>query len=288
MAENFLRKYKLTITASNGNSVVIQGQHIEFTINLDSSSKLNELDLKIYNLSLNTISVFSNIDATIKLEVGYGDNPLSTIFLGNKIYVSTKREGTEVITNVLAAEGAVTVREGRVQSALPEGCTVKQIIDKIIKDGMPEITAVNANGDTLQRTYPRGYSVTGNAKQELDKITSTNNLKWHIVQNTTINVYPINGDIKRKAILVTPTMIKNTPEQTTEEVSKLKKDLNMPKKTGINLTLQMNPLFVAGGLIKLEGTFNTDGVYVINSITHSGSFEGDTWDTSLECSDYKQ
>lgn len=286
MSENFGRKYKLSITASNGKGVIIQGQHIEFSVSLSGSSKLNELDLKVYNLSAETIAIFDNIDALVKLEVGFGDNPFSTIFNGNKIYVASKRGGTEVITQILAAEGAVTVREGRTQSALPEGTTVRDVISKIIKDGMPEIKVVNMNGDTLTKTYSRGYSTTGNAKVELDKITSTNNLKWHIVQNDTINVYPINGDIKRKAIVVTPTMIKNTPEKTTKEVSELKEDLNVPKKLGLNLTLQMNPLFVAGGVISVQGTFNSDGNYVIDSVKHDGSFEGDSWDTSLECSNY--
>lgn len=286
MADNFIRKYRLTITASNGKQVVIQGQHIEFTVSLSGDSKLNQLDLKIYNLSQETISVFDNIDAVVKLEVGYSDNPLAVVFNGNKTHVSTKREATEVITSLLAAEGAVSVREGRTQVAHAEGSTVKQIIDKIIKDSMPEIKVVNANGDGLNRTYPRGYSTTGNAKVELDKITSANNLKWHIAKNDTINIYPLNGNIGRKAIVVTPTMIKNTPEKTTEEVAKLKEDLNVPKKLGLNLTLQMNPLFIAGNLIKVEGTFNSDGVYVIDKVTHTGSFEGDSWDTSLECSNY--
>ncbi len=287
MTENFIRKYNLSITASNGKGVIIQSQHIDFTVSSSGDSKLNELDIKIYNLSAETIAIFDNIDAIVKLEVGFGDNPLATVFNGNKIYVASKREGTEVITNVLAAEGAVTVREGRVQAALPESSTVRDIINKIIKEGMPEIKVVNLNGDTLNRAYSRGYSTSGGAKIELDKITSANNLKWHIIQNDTINVYPVNGDIKRKAVLITPTMIKNTPEKTTREVSELKDDLNLPKKTGLNLTLQMNPLFVAGAVIKLQGTFNSDGVYVIDKVRHSGSFEGDNWDTSLECSNYQ-
>lgn len=286
MAENFIRKYKLTITTSTGKQVTIEGQHIEFTVSASGDSKLNQLDLKIFNLSPETIAVFDNVDAVVKLEVGYQGSPLASVFNGNKIHVSTKRESTEVITNVLAAEGAVSVREGRTQTAHAEGSTVKQIIEKIIKDSMPEIKVVNLKGAGLERTYPRGYSTSGSAKAELDKITSVNNLKWHIVQNDTINVYAVNGDIGRKAIVITPTMIKNTPEKTTKEVSKLKEDLNLPKKLGLNLTLQMNPLFVAGNLVKVEGTFNADGVYVIDNVSHDGSFEGDSWDTSLECSNY--
>jgi hypothetical protein len=286
MSENFIRKYRLTITSSSGNQVVIENQHIEFSISLKGKSELNELDLKIYNLSQETIDVFDDIDATVKLEVGYKDNPLAVAFLGNKIACITTREPPEVITQLLAAEGVISVREGRTQQAHPEGSTVDQIIRKIIKDSMPEIKVVNSNGVGISRTYPRGYSTSGGAKEELDKICSANNLKWHISQSDTINVYPLNGNIGRKAIVITPTMIKNSPEKTTKEVSELKEDLNLPKKLGLNLTVQMNPLFTAGNLVQVQDTFNSDGTYVIDNVRHEGSFEGDPWDTELECSNY--
>lgn len=288
MSVNFLRKYKLTILGKSGKGVVIQDQHIEFNISLKSGSKLNELDLKIYNLSAETLSIFDTVDATITLEVGFGDNPLVTCFKGDKISCQTKRDGTELITTLLASDGAITVREGRVQVATPEKSTVEDVIRKLISTGMPEIKTVNIDKEapTLTKTYNRGYSATGGAKEQLDAICSANNLKWHIVQNSVINVYPITGHIGRKAFLITPTMIKNTPEKSTEEVRELKKDLNVPKKQGIGLTLQLNPLIVAGGLIKIVDTFNSDGVYVVDKVTHLGSYEGSTWDTKLECTNY--
>ena len=288
MSENFLRKYKLTILGTDGKGVIIQDQHIEFKIDLNSSSKLNEMDCKIYNLSAETIAVFDKIDASVTLEVGFGDNPLATAFKGDKIFCSTKREGTELCTTLLATDGAVTVREGRVQVAVPEKSSVESIIREIIKKGMKEINTININKDSpnLKKIYNRGYSASGGAKEQLDAICNANNLKWHIIQNTTINVYPVTGDIGRKAYVITPTMIKNTPEKVSEEVRKLKNDLNVPRKLGLNLTLQLNPLITAGSLIQLQGTFNADGNYVIDKVTHDGSYEGDTWDTKIECTVY--
>ena len=288
MSENFLRKYKLTILGTDGKGVIIQDQHIEFNVTLNSSSKLNEMDCKIFNLSAETIAVFDKIDSTVTLEVGFGDNPLVVCFKGNKIFCATKREGTELVTTLLASDGAVVVREGRVQVAVPEKSSVESIIREIIKKGMKEIRTVNINKDspTLSKTYNRGYSASGGAKEQLDTICGANNLKWHIVQQTTINVYPINGDIGRKAYVISPTMIKNTPEKTSEEVRKLKNDLSVPRKLGLNLTLQMNPLITAGSVIQLQGTFNADGNYVVDKVSHDGSYEGDSWDTKIECTTY--
>ena len=285
MSENFIRKYKLTIEGS-ACKVVIQEQHIEFDITLSADSKLNELDLKIYNLSKETIGVFDEVDTVVSLEVGFGDNPLALAFKGNKIHVSTKSEDEHIITTLLAAEGAVSVREGRTQTVVAENATVEEVIRKIAKDSMPEIKVFNLSGDGLKKTYPLGKSVSGSAKIALDKICSTNNLRWNISQNDTLNVLALDGSTKRKAIVITPTMIKNTPEKTTEEVEKLKDDLKVPKKLGLNITLQMNPLFLAGGVISVQGTRDADGNYLIENVKHSGSYEGDNWDTHLECTNF--
>ena len=143
MSENFLRKYRLTILGVDGSKAVITEQQITFNVELKSDSKLNELDLNIYNLSAQTIATFDKIDSTVTLEVGYGDNPLALIFQGNKIFCATRREGTELITNILASDGAVVVREGRVQISTPEKSSVDFVIRKIIKEGMKEISVVN-------------------------------------------------------------------------------------------------------------------------------------------------
>lgn len=81
-------------------------------------------------------------------------------------------------------------------------------------------------------------------------------------------------------------MIKDTPEKTSEEVRELKNDLNVPRKLGLNLTLQMNPLITAGSVIQLQGTFNADGNYVVDKVSHGGSYEGEVWDTKIECTVY--
>ena len=287
MAENFLRKYRLTILGKDGSRTIIEEQQIKFRVALRSDSKLNELDATIYNLSAATIAAFDKIDSTITLEVGFGTNPLGIIFTGDKIFCNTKREGTELLTNLIASDGAVVVREGRVQVAVPEKTSVESVIREIIKKGMKEIAVVNIeDSPDLKKTYSRGYSATGGAKEQLDDICKANNLKWHIIQGRTINVYPVTGDIGRTAVVITPTMIKNTPEHTSQELRKLKEDLSVPRKLGLNLTLPLTPTITAGGLIQLQGTFNSDGNYVIDHITHEGDYEGDTWDSKLECTNY--
>ena len=152
---------------------------------------------------------------------------------------------------------------------------------------MKEIRTVNISKDypTLKKTYNRGYSASGGAKEQLDAICEANNLKWHIIQGTTINVYPINGDIGGKAYVISPTMIKDT-EKLQKRLESLRMIWSVPRKLGLNLTLQMNPLITAGSVIQLQGTFNADGNYVIDKVSHDGSYEGEAWDTKIECTVY--
>ena len=143
MSLKWLRKYRLTIGKENtvgatnaAQSVIITDSHIEFDVSVTGDSKLNTLDLKIYNLSRSTIAIFDIENVQVTLEVGYGDDPFVVLFKGEKTYMTTAKKGTEIITTVKAAEGSVATKEGQVNSTLPQGAKVKDVINKLISEGM--------------------------------------------------------------------------------------------------------------------------------------------------------
>lgn len=287
--EKFIRKYKLTIGEANSSStgskqsVVIQDSHIVFDISIDHKSKLNNLDLKIYNLKKETIAVFDTKDVLVSLEVAYGDEPFALLFRGNKTTMQTIKEPPNTITKVLAAEGYVSVREGRMQNTQPEGTTVEQILRALIKEGFPDIKTVQITGDGAKRVYNKGYSVTGNTKKALDDVCAANNLLWTIEKNDTIYIYPRNGSIKYEAIIISPTTgLLATPEKTSQEIRHLKKDLNVSPDAGIKFKSLLNPLLKAGALIKIEDTFDSDGTYRVDKISHSGGYEDEDWTSTVE------
>lgn len=288
--EQFDRKYKLTIgspnatgASTNKKSVVLQDNHIEFDIKNTADSKQNTLELKIFNLSQETIAIFDVKDVLVTLEVAYGDAPYVIIFRGDKASMKTERQETEVITTVIAAEGYVASREGRLQAAVGEGSTVKDVINKIIKEGFPEIKVINISPDVTTKVYNKGYSISGGAKKALDDVCNANNLMWNIEKNETINVFPKKGDIKVKAFVLTPQNgLISTPEKTSQEVRNLKDDLDVPPDAGIKFQCLLNPLLKAGSLVQIRGTFNSDGDYRMDSISHRGGYESDEWTTTVE------
>jgi len=293
MGLKWLRKYRLTIGKPNvegstatTQSVVITESHIEFDVSVTGDSKLNTLDLKIYNLSQSTIAIFDIENVQVTLEVGYGDEPLVLLFKGEKTNMTTARKGTEIITTVKAAEGSVATKEGVANVTLPEGAKVRDVIAKL-KESLPEVKVLNMNGEGLDRAYNGGFSASGNIKKALDDICSSNNLQWHIDKGDTMNVFPINGDTKVKAIQLTPyNGLINTPEKTNKELNKLKKDIDAEDTAGVKFECLLNPLIQAGGVVQLQGTFNSDGNYRVDKVTHAGGYESDDWTTSVEAVNY--
>lgn len=294
MSLKWLRKYRLTIGKENAvgasnaaKSVIITDSHIEFDVSVTGDSKLNTLDLKIYNLSRSTIAIFDIENVQVTLEVAYGDDPFVVLFKGEKTYMTTAKKGTEIITTVKAAEGSVATKEGQVNSTLPEGSKVKDILNKLISEGMPEIKSVNMNGGTLDRVYNKGFSASGNVKKALDDLCKSNNLQWTLDKGDTINIYPLNGDTKVRAIQLTPhNGLINTPEKTNKEIDKLKKDLDKADTAGVKFECLLEPLIQAGGVVQLKGTFNADGNYKVTKVSHSGGYESDDWTTSVEAVNY--
>ena len=291
MPDNFDRHYELILgepnvigaTGTLSNSVKITGNNIRFNIKKTNDSTLNELDLVIYNLSKETIAIFDKKDVKVELKVWYSTNPPITLFAGEKTHCQTKRVVENIETNILASEGYSASREGRVQVAFPKDVSVKEIITRVMLEGLGGSPVFSKSaGALIAKTYNNGFSVSGSAKASLDKVCSSNGLTWDMG----LNVYPINGSTDRKAIVLYPWHIKNSPEKTSQETRKLKEDLNAPKETGLKVTTTLNPLLLAGDLVKLEGTFNADGVYLIETVSHSGEFEGDEWDTTIEVADY--
>jgi hypothetical protein len=285
----FIRKYRLVIGEANTSdktdkkSVVITEQHVEFDTQHHQGSKPDTMEIKIFNLSRETIAIFDKKDVLVSLYVGYGDDELVLLFRGNKTFMETTKSNTEVITRVLVADGYVSIREGRAHTTQPEGANVEQVIRGIISDSMPEITNINMNGATLKRIYNSGYAVNGNATTALNTICSANGLIWNISENNTINVFPIKGSIKKEAIVISPNDgLINTVEKTNQDIKALKKDIDAPEDAGIKFKMLMNPLVKAGQLISIQGTFATDGVYKVKTATHSGSYEGTQWETSIE------
>ena len=289
--EKFGRKYRLTIGGTNirgstsnlTKSVVLTESNIEFDIRTTKKSKLNTLELKIYNLSKSSIAIFDVKDVLVTLEVGYADEPYVLLFKGDKANMRTTKTPPDVVTTVIAAEGYVAIREGAVQVTSPEGSTVKQVLSSVIKAGFPDIKTINITGEGTLKKYNKGYSSSGHAKSQMDTICKANNLEWNIEKNEILNVFSKKGDIKVKSLVISPSNgLLSSPEKISQDVRTLKNDLGVPPDSGIKFECLLNPLVRAGAVVTIEGTFAADGNYLVNEVSHRGSYEDNDWTTTIE------
>lgn len=294
MADAFNRKYKLTLGRVGGNNtVVLTEQHIEFTVGQSSNSELNSLEINIYNLSDSTVSLLDRKDLPVRLEVGYENSPLGLIFNGTKTSSYSYRSGTEIITHITAQEGAKEVRESRCSATLPKQVTLRQVLEEIIKQAYPSY-GKNLRGDILDsKRYNAGISLSGSACYLMDTYCIPNGLEWTVLHGNLINVAPKNGTSRSQSeivILSPSTGLIGSPEKMTKDSNNMDGDTKNTQSFGVRLKSLINHKLVAGYLVKLQDTGlsgfgnagSLDGIYKIEKVTHTGSYEGAEWVTVIE------
>ena len=286
----FIRKYKLTIGQAS-EAVVITDLHIKFHIKKTSDSQHDTCEIEIYNLSKQTIAVFDKEDVLVQLEVGYRDQPLQLLFRGTKTFMTTSKEETDVKTTVQCADGFTITREGTVAVSNPSGSNIKTIINSIVNNGMKSTDGSSAiktvefqgGADAFSKVYQNGFSAVGSAAQQLKSVCEDNNLTYTITNNDTLTIWPKDKDNKYSATVLSPDNgLISSPESMSQEIQKLKSQKGTPSEAGIRFKCLLNPSLVAGSNVKIQGTFNRDGVYTAQSITHTGGYESEEWHTEIE------
>jgi len=301
----FIRKYKLTLGAADksqplvlkqgvtsmSGSVVITDLHIRFRIKRTSDAQHDTCEIEIYNLSKDTIAVFDKDDVLVQLEVGYRDQPLQMLFRGTKTFMTTSKEEADVKTTVTCADGFTITREGSVAVSNPSGTNLKTVITSIVNNGMKSadgtstIKTVEFQGgaDAFSKVYQNGFSAVGAAAKQLQSVCDDNNLTYTITNNDTLTIWPKDKDNKYPATVLTPDNgLISSPESMSQEIQKLKNQGGTPSESGVRFKCLLNPSLIAGSNVKIQGTFNRDGVYTVQSVTHTGGYESEEWYTEIE------
>ena len=273
------------ITVDPAKAAVIEGNQIDFSVVRTADSKANTLQCNIYNLSPDTLSLMEKQDAFVKLDAGYVQGEIGTIFRGNKIHMTTSKQGPHKVTTLQAAEGYVQIRESKLALTLPKGSTLRQILLKIASEVSSDLST-ELSGEILNKTFNAGSSVIGNMKQNLDAICKAHGLEWSIQNNKTLIVNPIgkpNNNLAQAVVVSYDTGLIGAPERTSQNVSNLEKAISEPEIQGVRFTSLLDHRYFVGGWVKLQGT-NLDGTYKIIEVTHNGNYEGNQWTSTVEAS----
>lgn len=261
-----------TFNETQPNAIVVRKLRMSFEIEKTLEPDPNPATLTIWNLAENTRTEVQRKPLQICIEAGYGENT-SILFIGDMQEAFTRREGADLLTKFLIADGdrCMNARVNRAFSAGTSGrAQIKEIagqmglrVPKNVEDAKEFVQAVASGG-----------SVRGPARQALTTVTRRYGATWSI-QDGQLQILRGNEVRADQALIVSEeTGMLGTPE------------LGSPGKKGEAPTLTVRHLLYPeckpGGKINLQAEF-LKGLFRIEKVKHSGDTHGEEWSTVLEC-----
>lgn len=256
------RVYKLSI-GSDSQSVAIENLRISFEIIKTIEADPNQGTFAICNLSpSNRALITEKKYDRIKFEAGYRDGGLKTLFLGFIDTVENFIEGTDTITNIVAADGAKDYREAVTSKTIAKGSTKKEIVTQILED-MPETDQGAIDIDNEEKSI-RAKALFGSCRDVLGKLSTGLDSKWSIQDNELM-------------------VLKNDSALANDEGFLLSRETGMigsPAKNsdGLEVKCYLNNIMKIGQLCAIESQLSEySGSYKINKITMMGDTHSSEW-----------
>lgn len=281
------RKYRLTIgDYKTGNGLLIEGLQVSFDISKssDNTNNSNSASIEVTNLSDESLKILQTDYPVAVFEVGYESlGNMAIIFGGQVTNISTRKQGTDRVTQIVMGTGYTELNHSTLQKLVPAGKTVKDVVEEL-KKSFPNISRGVYNGTNLNSVLINGYSLSGSLRTELDRLSKTYKLEWRIDGDT---LYVNNRDRASTenfdtAYVVSPSSgLIEIPYYVSGNANETLKD--PAKKQSVQFSMLINPHINAGEVIKLEDTQIT-GWYKVDSIRYSGSWRNGDWLQEVSCS----
>lgn len=244
----------------------IRDLRFQFRVNKGKGSDPNGMELKIFNLSKETIGKISATGQVVILEAGYQDLS-NVIYIGDVVDngIRHTRQGPDRITTIECGSGANSLANVKIVDTFDPNITIKDAFTKIaasLGESVGDIV------DLLTDKLNNGLTVTGSAKDALDKLAQTSGVDWSIQDG---KIVAIN---KNRAI---------NSEAAAPLVSPGSGLIGSPTRTdkGVNFRSLMNGAIHIGTLIKIESEL-INGFYKVEKLTHEGDTRDTPWYTSGE------
>lgn len=260
MSLKFNRDYRILIELTDGTALDIKPPFtIDFTIQRQTLSTANSLDLNILNLNpAIRRQLFQDrylIEGFNKIVVQAGyNNELSTVYVGNIYEAQSQSRGgdTEVITQIKSRDGFLDVALTQSNRTFNSNTSAKEIINALIND-LPNVKKGGVGG--FDKVYKRPVTVEGNSYENIKKYSNNNTF----IDNNKIYALDQSEILPGSAyVLDESTGLLETPVK--QETLLRLKTLFAP---------QLNVGRIANVKSRIEPIFN--GQYKIIGLTHSGT-----------------
>lgn len=290
-AQQYLRKCKLTVFGAGVDALDLSELRIKFQIKRASSMTPNIGDIRVYNMTPETIARIGNRKEfnRVLLEAGYGGN-YGVIFIGNIIQLIAGRESaTDTFIDILAGDGDQAFNFAVVNQTIAAGATPEQQVQASLAEMKKKGVDAGHLGDFPTTQLPRGKVMYGSAKNYLRNVAASTDKNWSIQDGKLTFISNTSYLPGTRAVLTSKTGMIGTPNQTNE---------------GVNVKCLLNPLIKIGGEIQIDNKSverlklnladpknvanipapqTADGVYYVLAAEHEGDTRGIPWYTTLVC-----
>lgn len=248
------------------------------------TKEASDSSITFYNLSDTTrlfIEQYQNKNPVLMLEAGYiSDLQIPLLFQGEVIDVKDSFSGHTRTTQLTLKSGATNMKESYSVRSYRAGTSASAIVKDVIRDmRLPEGTMFF--GDKNNVVIEKPVVVNGASIDWLRKFSKNNSLKFWI-EDGVANILPdnyvelpsefVHGISSSTNMIGSPT-VANGDTATQER--------QPANKQTLSVTTTLNGAYKIGDKVALTSKYY-NGVYVIETITHSGTFEGSDWQSTLQ------
>jgi len=284
----FNRQYKIL----SGGLVLVDGTkedapQITFTVENVFGGGVSYAEIVIYGLNQSSRDTLTDRETReksglkdIELMAGYEGN-VSTIFKGViRNAFKNSPDGINQTVTMYCRSSAYEFEDKQIERTFGNETPAIEVIRGVAEAfGLPLLVY----GDfSDQQPYMFGYSATGDVKSEMNSLAYTHGFAWQIENRKTVIIK--NGEAR-------------TEDVTTYDPNELLIGGTEVTDIGANIVVNLNPQLTPYTFVDINSSSpraNYSGVYERTvsvkqgryrtyQITHTGDFEGDTWETRAQC-----
>lgn len=267
----FLRKYEISIyNAKKTKLLQTSLLRVAFKIKKTLSSDPNKAEIKIYGLSQNTRNNLRQGFNRVILSAGYADNK-AVIFDGQTTKTEVTRSGADVITKLVAGDGALGIKGGSMSLSFKPGTSIKAVLEEVTKT-MPDVKVGILKGIDNKTVPAGGYSFGGSTYLFLNSLGKSFDFSWSI----------------QDGLLETVGVDPSKPGVTVDDAGKNAYVFNagsgliglpqLQDNGQIKFKALLNPRIKPGRVVKVETQSELgNGFYKVSEVSYSGDLRGASW-----------
>jgi len=248
-----------------------EGLEIEFSVTRSRRRSANKCEIKIHNLSLDSIGFLESPGCYISLLAGYKSNA-AVIFNGQiakRDGVTTERVGAGTVTTIKAGDGEYAMASVSAGISLDEGATYREAIEQCITDMGIGRGNIDTHAAAMERVFAGGFCDVGPTRTILSRLLADLGVAWSIQDGALQALAPGQPNAERAVLLTSESGMVGTPKK---------------GKEGVEVKSLLQPRLKPGGTVTVQAN-DLGGHFTVSEVIHAGSYRGSDWYTDIKARD---